>query len=628
VIVASAFALVMALTGYLVSDALAAPKPAAPTITGTPTDPTTTTTTAPATFTFTDSPGLTFKCGLDNAAPAACTSPKTYSALAQGFHTFQVIAFSGTTASNPTAFSWAIVPPKPVIGAHPTDPTGATSATFTYTDAQSGVGFACALDTSAFTSCNASGINYTNLGAGDHFFQVQAQIGSNPPSPVSRFFWTVDRAAPTITVTFPIDGRSYSAAGWAAGCSPVGICGTASDATSVSSVAVAIQQLSTGKYWNGSAFASANPVFEPASGTTAWTYALVRPVDGDYTVSVRATDSFGNTTANADLTKRTFTIDTVAPAAPAITQTPANPTTSATAAFSFTDTSAPATFTCRLDGGAATNCTGQSSPAKGTAQYSGLAQGSHCFAVFATDAAFNVGPTSTYCWTINPANTAKTITATSGTPQFTAINTNFGAPLVAKVTASTNNPVPNASVTFTAPASGASGTFASPCSGRTCVVSANANGLATAPTFKANGIAGSYTVTAAVAGAATPASFSLINSANFTITGNVTAAVIPGTSTPVDVSITNPNPSPITIAANGITVTVTTTRAGCANSNFAVTHGPGVSVTVPGNSTRSLSALGVAPANWPEVTMIETLTNQDACQGAPLAITYTGSATG
>jgi hypothetical protein len=49
---------------------------------------------------------------------------------------------------------------------------------------------------------------------------------------------------------------------------------------------------------------------------------------------------------------------------------------------------------------------------------------------------------------------------------------------------------------------------------------------------------------------------------------------------------------------------------------------------VPGNSTRSLSALGVASANWLRITMIETHTNQDACKGAPLTITYTGSATG
>ncbi|MCU1464922.1 MAG: exported protein of unknown function [Actinomycetia bacterium] len=630
---ASVFALVVALTGYFVGDALAAAKPAAPTLTGTPTNPTATTTTAPATFTFTDSAGLTFKCGLDSAALAACASPKTYSALAQGFHTFQVVAFSGATASNPTSFSWAIVPPKPVIGAHPTDPTGATTATFTYTDAQSGVGFKCSLDSAAFSSCGTSGVTYSNLAAGAHVFQVEAQIGSNPPSPVSRFFWTVDRAAPTITVTFPIEGRSYNAPGWTAGCSTAGICGTATDGTAVSGVAVAIQQLSTGRYWNGSAFSSAAQVFNTASETTAWIYALARPVDGRYTVSVRATDTLGNTTSNADLTKRTFTIDTVAPAAPVLGQKPTNPTTNATAAFDFTDTS-PTTFTCRLDGGAATACTAQSDPAQGKAQYSGLAQGSHCFAVFATDLAFNVGPTTTYCWTITATNTAKTITATSGTPQGATPNTNFSSPLVAKVTASMNNPVPNASVTFTAPASGASGTFASPCSGRTCVVTTNANGIATAPTFKANGTSGSYTVTATVTGAATAASFSLFNSASFAVSGNPATPFSPGLSQTLNLLVTNPNPSAMTIPIGGIGLTIDTGNTLCPAfggiaPNFTFTS-VGIAVNVPANTTTSVSltSLGVAANKLPVLKMNNTSVNQDACKHITLTLHYTSTGSG
>jgi hypothetical protein len=359
---------------------------------------------------------------------------------------------------------------------------------------------------------------------------------------------------------------------------------------------------------------------------------LARPVDGQYTASVRATDTVANTTGNGDLKKTTFTIDTVAPAAPVLAQSPTNPSTKTSTEFEFTDTTKPATFTCRLDGGAASDCTGDADhdgdSEQGEAQYSNMAPGAHCFTVYATDAAFNLGPTTTYCWTITGSNVAKAIAVSSGSPQFATVNTNFGAALVAKVTNSANGPVTGASVTFTAPASGASGTFASPCSGRTCVVTTNAGGLATAPTFKANATTGSYTVTATVTGVATPANFSLINTVPFTMAGNVTSPLSPGVSAAVNLSITNPNPTPITIAANGITVTVTTTKAGCASSNFAVTHGPGVSVTVPGNSTRTLSALGVATANWPVVTMIETHTNQNACKGAALTITYTGSATG
>jgi hypothetical protein len=630
-----AISLVLTLTagvGYFVNDALAATKPPAPTITSSPDDPTTTTATASATFAFTDTSGLTFKCSLDNAAYAACTSPKTYSGLAQGGHVFKVEAFSGTTASDPTEFDWFVTPPQPVITSYPTNPTASTTATFTYSDAQAGVTFQCAVvapsGTPVYSSCPAGSNTYTNLAPGTYWFQVQARVGSLAPSPAARHLWTIDTAPPTITSTFPVAGQYYNNAGWTSGCSPVGICGSAADDTGVASVGVAIQQTSSGKFWNGSAFTSPTAVFNAASGTTTWNYAFARPIDATYTVSVRATDTLGNTTTDANLTKTVFYIDTAPPAAPVIGTKPTNPTTATAADFDFTDTTLTATFTCKLDSGVATGCTGDGTSGSGAVHYTGVGLGSHCFAVFATDKASNVSPTTTYCWTVNASNTPNAIAVSSGTPQFAKVGTNYAAPLVAKVTNVSNAPVSGASVTFTAPASGASGTFASPCSGRTCVVTTDAGGLATAPTFKANTTAGGYTVTASVTGVATPANFSLINSADFTMSGTVTAALFPGTSQRVNVVFTNPNPTPITIAANSITVTVSTSQAGCASSNFAVTHGPGVAVTIPGNTTISLSGLGVASSNWPVVTMIETHTNQNACRGASLTITFTGSATG
>jgi hypothetical protein len=160
------------------------------------------------------------------------------------------------------------------------------------------------------------------------------------------------------------------------------------------------------------------------------------------------------------------------------------------------------------------------------------------------------------------------------------------------------------------------------------VVTTNAGGLATASTFTANATSGAYSVTATVTGVGTPATFSLINSANFTISGNV-PALYPGTSQKVNLVFTNPNPSPITVATGAVTTTISTTQAGCsASANFAVTQGLTASVTVPASSTKSLSDLGIAQANWPVVAMVETHTNQDACEGAPLTFTYSGSATG
>ncbi len=99
------------------------------------------------------------------------------------------------------------------------------------------------------------------------------------------------------------------------------------------------------------------------------------------------------------------------------------------------------------------------------------------------------------------------ITATSGTPQTTAINTAFAAPLVATLTDSGGSPLAGVLVTFAAPSSGASGTFAG--GGTTATALTNASGIATSPTFTANGMSGSYTVTASAPRVGVPATFSL-----------------------------------------------------------------------------------------------------------------------
>jgi hypothetical protein len=161
------------------------------------------------------------------------------------------------------------------------------------------------------------------------------------------------------------------------------------------------------------------------------------------------------------------------------------------------------------------------------------------------------------------------------------------------------------------------------------VVTTNGSGLATASTFTANSTAGAYSVSASAPGVGTPATFSLTNSANFTISGNVSTPLYPGTGQSVNLTITNPNPTPITIAAGAVEITISDSRPGCpASSNFTMSQGLTTAVTVPGGSTQSLSQLGVPQADWPVVTMVDTHTNQDACEGATLTLNYAGSASG
>src|SRR5665811_1531418 len=78
---------------------------AAPTITSTPANPAASTI---ATFAFNGPAGATFQCKLDTAAFAVCTSSKTYTALAQGSHTFQVKAVLGSDQSTATSYTWTV----------------------------------------------------------------------------------------------------------------------------------------------------------------------------------------------------------------------------------------------------------------------------------------------------------------------------------------------------------------------------------------------------------------------------------------------------------------------------------------------------------------------------------------
>jgi hypothetical protein len=68
-----------------------------------------------ATFGFSSTEAGTFQCRLDGAAFAPCTSPKTYTDLAVGSHTLQVVAVDGSlnVDSTPAARTWNVVAARP-----------------------------------------------------------------------------------------------------------------------------------------------------------------------------------------------------------------------------------------------------------------------------------------------------------------------------------------------------------------------------------------------------------------------------------------------------------------------------------------------------------------------------------
>jgi hypothetical protein len=172
-----------------------APKVATPTITAKPDSRTSSTS---ATFAFSSGSGVTSECSLDGASFSACVSPKSYTGLAVGSHSFQVRAKRSTgEVSSPASYTWVIdrtPPPAPVITSKPASPTADASPRFAFTDAESGVEYTCKLDGHAFSSCT-SPVTYW-LSDGSHTFQVQARDAAGNSSAATSFTWTIDTQAP------------------------------------------------------------------------------------------------------------------------------------------------------------------------------------------------------------------------------------------------------------------------------------------------------------------------------------------------------------------------------------------------------------------------------------------------
>ena len=340
-----------------------------------------------ATFSFTSTEaGSTFECSLDGAAFALCTSPKSYSGLTAGAHTFQVRATDpvGNTDATPASFGWTIdlTAPDTTITSGPSSPTNATTASFSFTSTEAGSSFQCSLDGGAFASCTTPK-SYSGLTAGAHTFQVRATdpAGNTDPTPASHG-WTIDTSAPDTTITSgPLSPTNATTASFSF---------TASEAGSTFECRV-----------DGGAFAACTAP-KTYSGLTA----------GSHTFEVRAVD----TAANVDPTPASFTwtVDLAAPDT-TVTAGPANPTNQTSATFSFTSTEAGSTFQCRLDGAAFAACTSPRS-------YSALGEGAHTFEVRATDPAGNTDATpASFSWTVDTS--APDTTITSGPPSPTSSTT-------------------------------------------------------------------------------------------------------------------------------------------------------------------------------------------------------------
>jgi Ca2+-binding RTX toxin-like protein len=100
-------------------------------------------------------------------------------------------------------------PPDPAINAKPPARTTARSATFGFSDAESGASFACSLDGAAPVAC-ASPTTYAGLADGAHSFAVEARDAAGNLSGAATYGWTVDTTAPSAAISTPANGATYT----------------------------------------------------------------------------------------------------------------------------------------------------------------------------------------------------------------------------------------------------------------------------------------------------------------------------------------------------------------------------------------------------------------------------------
>jgi hypothetical protein len=148
-----------------------------------------------------DDPTASFRCSLNGAPAAPCTSPASYSKLGTGPQTFSVFATdpSSNVDATPASVSWTVdaTPPETTITGPPIlAQTAVTSATFAFVSNEPGSTFQCSLDGAPYALCT-SPASYPSLAQGAHTFTVYAvdAIGNADPTPASKS-WVIDNTPP------------------------------------------------------------------------------------------------------------------------------------------------------------------------------------------------------------------------------------------------------------------------------------------------------------------------------------------------------------------------------------------------------------------------------------------------
>ena len=428
-----------------------------------------------ATFVFNcNETACTFECKMDSGTWAACTSPRNYSSLTEGSHTFQVRATDTVNNLDPTpaSYTWTVdsIAPDTSINTHPSDPTNSSDAIFSFSCNESSCIYMCNLDSMGWEPCD-SPISYSLLLATVHTFEVRAtDLAGNTDQTPAGFTWTIDQTPPDTAITAnPPDPDTHNyadffftcnetpctfqcnldSAGWGSCTSPKNYVALANGLHAFEvrayDLALNLDPSPAAYSWNINSnppdtFITAQPTNPSNSSSASFEFncspgpctfeckldsqafsSCSSPknysglTDGSHNFQVRAIDAENN----IDTTPATYawTIDTTPPDTQ-ITAQPANPTKLTSASFSFSCTGGPCTFECNFDSLGWEACV---SPK----DYTGLSEAAHNFQVRAIDSLNNVDPTpASYNWTVDTTPPDTAITANPVNPS-TSLSAGF-----------------------------------------------------------------------------------------------------------------------------------------------------------------------------------------------------------
>jgi hypothetical protein len=197
-------------------------------------------------------------------------------------------SITGTAAANAGSLAGVAVAVQDTSTGQWWDGTGFNQATQTFVPVSSGT----ANWTLAFPAANlSSGHSYTVVA------QASDTVGNSTATSPAGFAYNSN--PPSVAVTSPANNATYGA-NWSGA-----IAGTAAAGAGLAGVAVAVQDSSTGQWWDGTAFEQAAQTFVSAA-INAGSWSLNLPAanltSGDgYSVVAQASDSLGNTGTSSPL---------------------------------------------------------------------------------------------------------------------------------------------------------------------------------------------------------------------------------------------------------------------------------------------------------------------------------------